>query len=612
MNDHVSWLVKAYNRLLTDVHEATGLPIGTPGTTDCTYQWLLVEAPRLDKLVMQCLEATPPDKGDTKLTDGVPDLGPDALRLREEVLASTPDWILPLVERVVTPVNPEPLFVRYLHQTLVFGYKVEHEASTKQIAGAQASFEETDDLCDVWWSHANHSMGVTSRYWSLARSLVSQVIGNIQWSDLRPTHGPGAVFQAVRPSAKTKSFIIDDSIQKHYPFDEYFVSQPEGLLARIGELTEAPVSSGIQLCRMVAVPKDSRGPRLICVHSAEAIWVQQGQRRLLEAAIQRHPLTRGRINFRDQKVNGALALRSSADREYMTIDLKEASDRISKHLVHYLFGDYAYAKVSCSRATHVELLDKRVRELGKWAPMGNALCFPVESLIFWALACAGICKRHRLTNVDDVYVFGDDIIVPSKYYEGCMEGLARAGLVPNMAKTFRRGFFRESCGVDAYRGEDVTPLRVKTCDTASVLGAVATCDLAKRAKLRGLLHLSGFLYSSVRRWWYVPLCTNPFASGIYEYVGSYREVLLYEAKLRYNRDQQHYRIPVVQVEPAMEHGLTHDWNHVLDSLIQLEQSSSNAAKLDQIIFGGGLASGDGLQYAIPRRERSKRGWATLE
>jgi hypothetical protein len=83
------------------------------------------------------------------------------------------------------------------------------------------------------------------------------------------------------------------------------------------------------VAKLTAVPKDSRGPRLICVHPKEAIWIQQGQRLKLEAAITSSNLTKGRINFTDQTVNGGLALESSKSGRLATLDLKEASDRIS-------------------------------------------------------------------------------------------------------------------------------------------------------------------------------------------------------------------------------------------------------------------------------------------
>jgi len=153
------------------------------------------------------------------------------------------------------------------------------------------------------------------------------------------------------------------------------------------------------------------------VHPAESIWIQQGQRQLLESRIESHPLTKGKIAFTDQTVNGKLALSSSKTREFCTLDLREASDRISCSLVKALFGPHTYEWMSCSRATHVKLLDGRVIELKKWAPMGNALCFPVESLVFFSLVVAGI-RSHYGENCNDVYVFGDDIIFPSKYHNG--------------------------------------------------------------------------------------------------------------------------------------------------------------------------------------------------
>lgn len=60
-----------------------------------------------------------------------------------------------------------------------------------------------------------------------------------------------------------------------------------------------------------------------------------------------------------------------------------------------------------------------------------------------------------------VRVFGDDIIVPTNALPKLLEILSFTQLKVNLNKTFSKGKFRESCGLDAYDGVDVTPARVK-------------------------------------------------------------------------------------------------------------------------------------------------------
>jgi hypothetical protein len=59
-------------------------------------------------------------------------------------------------------------------------------------------------------------------------------------------------------------------------------------------------------------------------------------------------------------------------------------------------------------------------------------------------------------------VFGDDIAVHSRYFDAVCSGLEIHNLKVNRVKSFSKGNFRESCGLDAFKGVDVTPLRLRT------------------------------------------------------------------------------------------------------------------------------------------------------
>jgi len=63
--------------------------------------------------------------------------------------------------------------------------------------------------------------------------------------------------------------------------------------------------------------------------------------------------------------------------------------------------------------------------------------------------------------MEDVHVFGDDLIVPSDYVHQVIGALESADLKVNVNKSFVDGYFRESCGVDAFKGVNVTPTRIK-------------------------------------------------------------------------------------------------------------------------------------------------------
>lgn len=219
--------------------------------------------------------------------------------------------------------------------------------------------------------------------------------------------------------------------------------------------------------RVAIVPKNSTKGRIICMEPAENMLAQQGIRGAMYAWIQRHPLTRGFVNFTEQDVNGKLALEASKSGYRATLDLKAASDSVSLWLVRLLFpaivrdllescrSPFARAKISTYKGGRkVGEMELRAR-LKKFAPMGSAVCFPVEALCFWALAKGTMIALGAEDT--DVWVYGDDTILPAQYADDVSAVFSIYGLTINADKSFTTGHFRESCGVDAYDGMDITP-----------------------------------------------------------------------------------------------------------------------------------------------------------
>jgi hypothetical protein len=484
------------------------------------------------------------------------------------------------------------LILKDIRQLLLFGYKAEYVPIKSQLDEAQASFLATEEMVATY-ARDYFPMHGSDPLFRGARALVSRAIYRINYWRICPSHGPGAVFPACRPSEKSKFRTIYSTIECLYPFYEFFIGTENGIAeARILD-RDISLSDKI-IAKLVAVPKDSRGPRLITVHPKEAIWIQQGLRNSLEQAVEHCELTRGFVNFEDQSINAQLALHSSRSGKYSTIDLKDASDSISLELFEYLFGGAAKWFTAC-RATEVKLLDGSCVKLSKYAAMGNATVFPVESLIFWALIRSGIRCYHGV-NCDDIYVFGDDIIVPSQFYDASIKSLVRAGLKPNPTKCFHRGLFRESCGVDAFNGIDVTPHRMKRFKGSSLLDLVSLCALAKNLRRDGYEETASHIYSIVRRrQGYLNLSNFDDCQGIVEYVE--RDVsYLYrnEPSFRWNSQLHRYETSVIGTKACIDVPCRHDWYHVQDSILR------NAGK--------SLIANTPFEYSFPRRARRTRGW----
>jgi hypothetical protein len=218
--------------------------------------------------------------------------------------------------------------------------------------------------------------------------------------------------------------------------------------------------------KVVLVPKTQKSPRVIAM---EPSWNQYAQQGVLTAMTD--VLARPKwaylyysICWKDQSYNRSLARIAAAEESFATIDLSEASDRISSTLVHALLPPGPLRSVVfASRSRYADVAGSKIK-LRKFASMGSSLCFPIETMVFYTIACMGVRKAFNLRRVDPYFewpirVYGDDIIVPTESAPDVIRLLEAYGLKVNKAKTFVNGKFKESCGSDWYGTTDVTPVR---------------------------------------------------------------------------------------------------------------------------------------------------------
>lgn len=297
-----------------------------------------------------------------------------------------------------------------------------------------------------------------------ARTLLCKLFAGFEPGDIVPKHGPGSVATGEEIGEKSNFSRIYSKLEHGgYPFTEYFTMGASHVADQYDWIQGLQVLDRAT-AKVVLVPKDSRGPRLISCEPLELQWIQQGLQRKLYPWIERHPMTAGYVNFTDQSVNRRLALEGSRSGEWVTLDMKDASDRVSLKLVERLFqGTSLLSALLASRSDETRVPDGRLVPLSKFAPMGSAVCFPVEAICFWALAVSVLWLNGRGSSaMTSVYVYGDDIIVRASDYKLVQAYFPRVGLKFNVDKCCTGGFFRESCGCDAYKGVDVTPLRLRT------------------------------------------------------------------------------------------------------------------------------------------------------
>jgi hypothetical protein len=355
------------------------------------------------------------------------------------------------------------LFYKY---ELPYDRKLEQSSIDKFVETEKDVREDVKFLGDCYHvdRNANHPRSAQDYTWAQeaiahlnrARIEVHNLFAGLDLSCIVPRHGPGVVSTMEKYAEKYVFKRINPRAQEVFPFDKHMFLNESHLCDELFKVEQANVTESS--AKVTLVPKDSRGPRIISCEPLENQWLQQGIMRAMVSWIERHPLTRDSVRFTDQEPNRMAALAGSYHGELATLDLKEASDRVSCWLVEQLFPEPILTALMSTRSLHTVLPDGTRLKLAKFAPMGSACCFPVLATCVWALLRSGKSGSDGRT----VLVYGDDVIVETAYADTAIEELETFGLHVNRDKSCTSGLFRESCGMDAYNGEDVTPVRLRT------------------------------------------------------------------------------------------------------------------------------------------------------
>lgn len=263
-----------------------------------------------------------------------------------------------------------------------------------------------------------------------------------------------------------------------------------------------PMARGLERCsKLVFVPKRFDTYRSISMEPAVLMYCQKGS---ADALFRTCLATRSeflrRYDPTDQVRNRYLAQDGSIDGSYATIDLSDASDSVTWPMVRVWFREtFLRTALQCTRSTHTLLPTGEKIALTKFAPMGSALNFPIETAVFAAITETAINGAGGSPRKSNYAVYGDDIIVETRYYDAVVERLQRNGFKVNADKSYHlgsHGFFRESCGGHYYRGYDVTPAHISRkwegllcVDATSITGNISlannlSAEELPRARLR--------------------------------------------------------------------------------------------------------------------------------
>jgi hypothetical protein len=344
----------------------------------------------------------------------------------------------------------------------------------------------------------------------VADILVSS-IGSFTATEWDSRHGPGAVAEKLR-QGKYSFANWPAKLDLVFPYADWGVSSHSALV------DQTPVVSLAQFehetsARLISVPKTLKAPRLIAAEPVAHQWCQQVIRDYLMTRSSQ-TLIGSFVAFRRQDLSQEMVRRASIDGSLATADLSAASDRLSCYVVERMFRSVPSA-VDAFKAVRTRWMTQELDKfrpkhllLRKFSTMGSALTFPVQSIVFAAIALgctlysqgrsASIYNLRKLRG--QVRVFGDDIIVPTPCLELLGNTLHCLGLKVNAAKTFGTGKFRESCGEDAYGGHTVTTINVNEFPRKSAPGAVmSSVDVHNNLYNKGLVNTAAYIRKTVER-----------------------------------------------------------------------------------------------------------------
>lgn len=407
--------------------------------------------------------------------------------------------------------SPEQGVIKCLREVLMLFKKTLTDSDREEVLDRKACHEfiETDVNASGFYFDSR-----SSHLFDRVCNLVLPSLSSRDLREINCKHGPGGVYEGVKGNQKW-STLVKDITRDFFDLDTFGYSDVGNLLRYDGKLpcnvsqqndTESAclnTHASDRIARLVTVPKNSTSRRTITVEPLSNQFIQQGLNAILREEIQKCSILRQSLALSDQSHNQKLAIDGSRTGEWSTIDLKAASDSLSLKLVELAFSrhcSFLRAMIDC-RSKVVELPNKETFTLLKFAGMGNALTFPVQSVVFALLAYTAIMDvdgtspsvRRLRRAARLVRVYGDDIVVHKDYTHQVVVWLQRAGLKINTKKSFLEGNFRESCGVDAFRGFEVTPLYVKYRPdvTAPKPSMIANwISVSNHAWLRGLYSFS--------------------------------------------------------------------------------------------------------------------------
>jgi hypothetical protein len=299
-------------------------------------------------------------------------------------------------------------------------------------------------------------------------SVLDRMVSNFE---LVPKHGPGATADKLRGNSKYRQLTWTDRLEQYFPCGEYMFPSVSHFWEHYDDIDFLEPGAEIPV-KVITVPKTQKTPRIIAIEPTAMQYAQQSLLEPIVELIERDSLLGKLIGFTDQGPNQAMARESSLTGTLATLDLSDASDRVSNQLVRTMLHNFPNLNgaVDACRSRKADVPGFGEIRLAKFASMGSALCFPFEAMVFLTCVSLGIerslntqfTKRSELfDHLRGVRIYGDDIITPIDSVYPVVGTLEHFGARVGADKSFWIGKFRESCGKEYYNGHDVSLVKVR-------------------------------------------------------------------------------------------------------------------------------------------------------
>jgi len=390
--------------------------------------------------------------------------------------------------------------IRGILQLTLLAQKIDIECTPERISNALDGYikcEQDVNEFEALLSESDLSefLKVSDVLW---RDLFSKIDEHVYYGRIIPRHGPGATADKLKGNLKFRQTEWPARLEAIFPAREMLIPNDVSFFEELDRVnilepgSERPV-------RVITVPKTQNTPRIIAIEPTAMQYVQQGLLERFVEGIEGNYISRNLVGFMDQTHNQNLAHEGSLSGELATLDLSEASDRVSCLLVQNMLRNHKHlldAVMAC-RSKQADVPGYGRVDLSKFASMGSALCFPIESLVFMTCIFLGIGKELKVPVTEklikrflgQVRTYGDDIIVPVRFVPSVVETLTLLGFKVNSNKSFWTGKFRESCGKWYYAGEEVTPIRLRNFLPARRTDAT---EVVSAVSLRNQLYKAGY------------------------------------------------------------------------------------------------------------------------